>query len=74
MTTKDCSLFELPTSRLWEKLDHGVQKLAAQDFRHAVQNPQDSVSDFIHRLEKMFQCYYSRENLMPKTHDTLLYG
>ena len=30
MTTKDRSSFDLTTTRLQEKLDHGFQKLAAQ--------------------------------------------
>ena len=49
----------------------GVQKLAAQDFHHAIR---ESVSGFIHCLEKIFQHTYSRENLMPDTCDTLLMG
>ena len=71
ITTKDHSSFNLATARLQEKLDHGVQKLEAQDFQHAVR---ESASDFIHCVEKMFQHTYSRENLMPDTCDTLLMG
>ena len=74
MSTQDRSSFDQATAKLQEKLDHGVRKLATQDFRHAVQSSRESVSDFIHRLEKLFQRAYGRESLTAETRDTLLYG
>ena len=48
--------------------------MAAQDFHHAVQLENESVADFVRRLEKTFQIAYGRDKLKPETRDTLLYG
>ena len=47
--------FSRAAAKLKQKLDQGAKKLAAQDFLHANQKQKKSVSDFIHRLEKMFR-------------------
>ena len=57
-----------------ERLDPGDQSIAALDFRHTSQKPGETVSDFIRRLEKVFQTAFGCENLSAETRDILLYG
>ena len=73
MGEQDKRLFSTAATKLKEKLDQGVKKIAAQDFRHATQRQKESVSDFIHHLE-MFRRAYGREALTTETQDALLYG
>lgn len=48
--------------------------MVAQDFRHAAHSPQETVSDYILRLEKTFRRAYSRDHMTEKTKNTLLHG
>lgn len=48
--------------------------MAAQDFRHTSQKSDESVADFIRRLEHTFQIAYGRDKMSTETRDTLLYG
>ena len=57
-----------------ERLDPGIQTLAALDFRHASQKPTETVSDFVRCLEEIFQIGFGREKLSTETRDMLLYG
>ena len=59
---------------LKERLDPGNQTLAALDFRHLSQKLNEPVSDFIGRLEKVFQIGFGQENLSKETRGMLLYG
>ena len=56
------------------KLDAGSRALAAQDFRHATQGPQETVSDYVLRLERIFRRAYGREHMTKETRKTLLHG
>ena len=59
---------------LREKLGPGNRIMAAQDFRHAAQEGEEKVGDFIHRLEKLFRMAYGRVPISDETRSTLLYG
>ena len=59
---------------LCSRLDSVSKTVAAQDFRHTMQNETESVSDFIRRLERTFQTAYGRDKMSVETRDTLLYG
>jgi len=48
--------------------------VAAQDFRHVVQQPSEPVADYVHQLKHTFRRAYGRETLSGETRDTLLYG
>ena len=48
--------------------------MAALDFRHTTQKADEPVSDFIGRLEQIFQIGFGREHLSHETRDMLLYG
>ena len=48
--------------------------MAAQDFRHVLQQSAEPVSDYIRRLERTFRRAYGREMLSEETRDTVLYG
>ena len=55
-------------------MDPGNQTLAALDFRHASQRPTETVSDFLRRLEHIYQTAFGREDLSAETRAMLLYG
>ena len=62
------------TGALRGRLDPGSQIMAAQDFRHASQEDQEKVGDFIRRLEQLFKLAYGRDPISGETRTTLLYG
>ena len=62
------------STALRNRLDPGSRSMAAQDFRHATQRESETVSDFILRLERIFQSAYGRDGLSNETRDTLLHG
>ena len=66
--------YQAAIKALRERLDPGNQTLAALDFRHLSQKMNESVSDFIGRLEKVFQTGFGREHLSKETREMLLYG
>ena len=72
MSELDRSSFSTAATELKQKLNQSVKKLAAHNFRHATQKQKESVSDFIHRLKKLFRRAYGREALTAETGDTLL--
>ena len=56
------------------RLDPGSKVLAAQDLRHAIQKDDESVADYILRVERCFQRAYGRDNLSAETREAILYG
>ena len=58
--------------RTW--LDPGNKTLTALDFKHVTQKESESVSDFIRRLEQMFQLAFGYDPMSTETRDILLYG
>ncbi len=48
--------------------------MAAQDFRHLVQNENEPVADYIRRLERSFRVAYGREHLTSETREALLHS
>ena len=68
------STYQAATKALKERLDPGNQTLAALDFRHSSQQPNESVSDFIRRLENIFQTGFGHERISNETREMLLYG
>ena len=61
-------------STLQERLDPGGKLLAVQDFRHASQREEESMAEFLRRLERCFQVAYGRDGLGEETRNTLLYS
>ena len=74
LPTSDKVTFARAVAAMRGKLDAGGWALAAQDFRHATQGPQETVSDYILRLEKIFRRAYGREYMTEETRKTLLHG
>lgn len=66
--------FKIATKEMQNRLDPGSKALAAQDFRHTVRGPKESVSDFICRLEQVFRRAYGKEQISAETRSTLLHG
>jgi len=66
--------YQAATKALKDRLDPGNQALAALDFRHICQNANEPVSDFIGRLEQVFQTGFGHERLSKETRDMFLYG
>ena len=48
--------------------------MAAQDFRHICQGDNESVADFIRRMEHTFKVAYGRDSMLQKTRNALLHG
>ena len=48
--------------------------MAAQEFRHTIQRPGESVAEFIRRLEKAYQVAYGKDSLNHDTREALLYS
>jgi len=59
---------------LRERLNPGGKALAAQDFRHTAQKGNESVADYVRRLERMFQIAYGEDRLSLETKSTMLHG
>ena len=55
------------------RLDPRTRVIAAQDFRHAAQEDEEKVCDFIHRLEHLFILAYGHESMSDETRSTLIY-
>ena len=66
--------YQAATRALKDRLNPGNQALAALDFHHICQQANETVSDFIGRLEQMFQTGFGCERLSKETRDMLLYG
>lgn len=69
MEEADRKAWERATVNLQGRLDPGNKMIAAQDFRHTVQEETEGVADFTRRLEKTFKIafvkdYFSREWLL----------
>jgi len=56
------------------RLDPGSKVLATQDFRHAIQKDEESVADYIRRVEHYFQIAYGHDNLSVETREAMLFG
>ena len=65
---------EEATTILHNRLDPCSRALAAQDFRHASQREEESIADFIRRLEQLFKLAYGRDGMSEETRGTLLHG
>lgn len=64
----------MATTNLKRRLDPSSKMLAAQDFRRASQGRNESVADYIRRLERMFRQAYGREGMSAETRAALLFG
>jgi len=62
------------TVAIRDKLDPSRKALAVQDFRHLAQTRQESVSDFILRLEQTFRRAYGYEKVGEETRQALLHA
>ena len=56
------------------RLEPQTRALAAQDFRHTSQGDQETVADFIRRLERTFTIAYGQDGMSLETRQTLLHG
>ena len=56
------------------RLEPQSRALAAQDFRHTSQGDQETVADFIRRLERTFTIAYGQDGMSLETRQTLLHG
>ena len=56
------------------RLDPNNRTLAAQDFRHMQQQKDETVADFMRRLEHTLSRAYGKDPLTKESRDLLLYG
>ena len=74
LTEEEKSSFAAATEALHNRLDPHSRILAAQEFRYAVQYDDESVADYIRRLELAYRKAYGREKMSNETRDALLFG
>ena len=74
ITTIDYTTYQSAVVALRTWLDPGNKTLAALDFRHIIQKETESLSDFIRRLECIFQIAFGHDPMSAETKDVLLYG
>ena len=56
------------------RLDQGSLLVAVQDFRHVCQKENETVTDYIRRLERCYQLAYGRDKLTAETKEAILFG
>ena len=66
--------WERASSALSIRLDPGSKVIAAQDFRHTIQEETEGVANFIRRLERTFRIAYGGDHFSQETREALLYG
>ena len=67
MSLQERSNYQTAISTLRTRLDPGNKTLAALDFRHITQKENESVSDFIMRLERIFQIAFGHDQMSSET-------
>ena len=72
--SEDKQTYTTAIDSLRERLDPGGRMLAVQDFRHASQRDEETVADFIRRLERHFRVAYGRDGLGSETRNALLHS
>ena len=70
----DRTAYTKATAVLKERLDPSRKALAVQDFRHLSQKQQESVADFILRLEQTFRRAYGYDKVGEETRHALLHA
>ena len=70
MPETEKSEYEKGVRALRARLDPGSKALAAQDFRHAAQDENEKVGDFIRRIRRA----YGHDTMLSETRDALLYA
>jgi hypothetical protein len=66
--------YSLAVTVMRGRLDPNNRTLAAQDFRHMQQQKDETVADFMRRLERTFSHAYGKDPLTKESRDLLLYG
>ena len=74
LTPEEKSTFAKTKIAMKNRLQVGSKTLAAQDFRHATQGSQESVANYILRLEKTFRRAYGSNPMGEETRNALLYA
>ena len=74
LTSDEQKSYSAALDALRSRLDPGNKTMAAQEFRHSLQRPKESVTEFIRRIEKAYLIAYGKDALNNDTRDTLLYG
>ena len=74
MSREDRQVYSRAVKILRERVDMGQRALAAQDFRHLHQRDNETVGDFIGRLERTFQLAYGADVMAEETRQRLLQG
>ena len=74
LAPEEKSTFIRAKAAVRSRLEGGSKTLAVQDFRHATQEPQEAVSDYIIRLEKIIRRAYGQDHMAEETRNALLYA
>lgn len=61
-------------SALRLRIDPQNRVIVATDFRHALQAEEETVADYVRRIERLFQIAYGGDSLSSQTKDTMLHS
>ena len=74
LAPEEIGTYQEAIQSLRTRIEPGNKIMAGQDFRHCRQQQPEVVTDFISRLEKIFQVAYGKDRMSRETRDALLYG
>ena len=74
LADEDICDFDTAVRNLKECLDPCSKVLARQDFRHTVQGDNETVPNFICRMDKSFHVAFGRDGLSKETKEAMLFG
>ena len=74
LTSEEQQSYPVAINALRTRLALRNKTMAAQEFRHSLQRPDEGVAEFIRRIEKSYQIAYGKDAMSSDTRDALLYG
>ena len=74
MSTEEQQDYDVAVKVLTLRLDQDSLMAAVQDFRHACQQDNEMVTDYIRRLERCYQLAYGKDKLSSETKEAILFG
>ena len=74
LTSEEQQSYPVAINALCTRLDPRNKTMAAQEFRHSLQRPDEGVAEFIRLIEKSYHIAHGKDAMSCDTRDALLYG
>ena len=74
LSTEEQQDYDVAVKVLTLRLDQDSLMAAVQDFRHACQQDNEMVTDYIRQLERCYQLAYGKDKLSSETKEAILFG